>query len=127
MLSDVASWADWLPTVTKVEPLDERTLRLGARFVVHQPRLRPATWAVSELEPPRHFAWVARSPGVRMIAEHTISEDSPSSSTVRLRFSFAGPVGTIIGRLFGSITQSYLAQEAASLKRKVEARGERAP
>jgi len=120
VLSDVAAWPEWLPTVAKVESLDEKSLRPGARFVVHQPKLRPATWTVSELEHSNRFVWVARSPGVQMTAEHTITEKSPAESTVLLRFSFSGLLGGIVGRLFRSVTESCLAQEAASLKRKVE-------
>jgi len=121
VLSDVAAWPEWLPTVAKVEPLGERSLRLGSRFVVHQPKLRPATWTVSELEPPRRFVWVARSPGIEMVAEHTVIQDSAGASGIVLRFAFTGLLGGVIGRLFRSITESYLAQEAAALKQKVEA------
>jgi len=121
VLSNVAEWPEWLRTVDSVVPLDERSIRLGSRYVVHQPRLRPATWIVSKLEPSRRFTWEARSPGIRMVAEHTITAGSPTASTVRLRFSFAGLFGGMIGRRFRSVTESYLAQEAGSLKRKVEA------
>jgi uncharacterized membrane protein len=121
VLSDVSAWPEWLPTVAKVEPLDAKKLSLGSRFVVHQPKLRPATWKVTELDPPHHFAWVARSLGVEMRAEHTVSQGSGVASRVVLRFTFAGVLGGVLGRLFRSVTESYLAQEAASLKQKVEA------
>jgi uncharacterized membrane protein len=120
VLSDVSQWPMWLPTVSRVEPLDGNSLRLGARFVVHQPKLRPATWTVSELDEPRRFVWVARSPGVRMVAEHAVTPDSPATSRVVLRFSFGGLLGGIIGKSFSTIAQNYLAQEAASLKQRVE-------
>ena len=120
-LSDVTAWPDWLPTVVKVEPLDGQGLSLGARFVIQQPKLRPTTWVVSELQQPRRFVWVARAPGLKMIAEHTVEDDVPAKSTVILRFSFTGLLGGIIGRVFHAITKRYLAQEAASLKQTVEA------
>lgn len=121
VLSDVAAWPEWLPTVTSVEPLDGRTLEVGSRFRVCQPKLRPATWVVTELEPPRSFVWLARSPGLRMVAAHTIDETSPGHSRVILRFSFAGLLGGLVARLYGPLTQSYIAREAAALKGKVEA------
>ena len=120
VLSDVVRWPKWLPTVSQVEPLDGNSLRLGARFVVHQPKLRPATWTVTEIAEPGRFVWVARSPGLHMVADHTVTQDSPVASRVVLRFSFGGLLGGIIGRMFGSVTQSYLAQEGASLKERVE-------
>ena len=55
-----------------------------------------------------------------MVAEHTIEESAPGRCNVTLRFSFTGLLGTLVGRLFRSVTQQFLAQEAASLKLKVE-------
>jgi len=120
VLSDVSQWAKWLPTVSRVEPLNDKSLRLGSRFVVHQPKLQPATWTVTEMDEPHRFVWVARSPGFQMVAEHCVTEDSSAASRVVLRFSFGGLLGGIIGRSFATVTRSYLAQEAASLKQRVE-------
>jgi hypothetical protein len=55
-----------------------------------------------------------------MVAEHTIEESTPDRSNVNLRFSFTGLLGTLVGRLFRSVTQRYLAQETAALKLEVE-------
>jgi hypothetical protein len=103
-----------------VEPLDGAQLRVGSRYLVRQPKLRPATWVVTELEPPRRFEWQARSPGLLMIADHRIRESGDGSVEVTLRFSFHGLLGALVGRLFGRITRQYLLQEVASLKRRVE-------
>ena len=121
VLAAVVAWPDWLPTVTSVQPLDASPLKVGFRYVVRQPKLRPATWVVTELELLRRFVWQARSPGLLMVAEHIIEEASAGTSRVTLRFSFSGLFGALIGGFFGSITESYLAQEVASLKSKVEA------
>ncbi len=120
VLAAVVAWPGWLPTVNSVQPLDGSQLKVGFRFVVRQPRLRPATWTVTELEPLRRFVWQARSPGLLMVAEHTVEESPPGKSRVILRFSFDGFLGPLIGRLFRSVTERYLSQEVASLKRKVE-------
>lgn len=120
VLANVAAWPEWLPTVENVQPLDGNPLSVGFRYVVRQPKLRPATWTVTELAPPRRFVWQARSPGLSMVAEHTVTESLPGASDVQLRFSFSGLLGPLIGRLFRSVTERYLAQEAAALKRKVE-------
>lgn len=120
VLSDVANWPNWLPTVTKVESLDGAAVAPGARFVVYQPRLRPATWKVTRLEAPREFVWEARSPGLHMLAEHAVTPQPPDASAVLLRFSFGGLLGGLMGRLFGSTVRDYLAREAAALKTRVE-------
>src|SRR5262245_41586846 len=109
VLSDVAAWPEWLPTVTSVQSLDDRSLAVGHRYLVRQPKLQPATWLVTELEPPRRFLWEARSPGLRLLAEHIVDEGPPGASTVVLRFSFAGPLGGLIGGLYRSITERYIA------------------
>lgn len=120
VLADVVQWPQWVPTVERVEALDQATLHVGSRFVIHQPKLRPATWTVSEIEELRRFVWVARSPGIHMVAEHSVIQDSPASSRIVLRFTFAGFLGVIVGRLFSSLTKRYLAQEAIALKQRVE-------
>ena len=119
ILSDVAAWPEWLPTVDAVEPLDSRTLQLGSRFRVRQPKLRPATWVVTELGDAR-FVWCARSPALLMTAEHSVYRENATASRVLLTFSFAGLLGGIVGRVFRSTTQRYLAIEATSLKSKAE-------
>jgi uncharacterized membrane protein len=55
-----------------------------------------------------------------MVAEHAIEESSPGTSQVTLRYSFAGLLGAPVAMLFRSVAEQYLAQEAESLKRKVE-------
>ena len=115
VLAAVVAWPEWLPNVNSVEPLDDDQLSVGFRYVVRQPGLRPATWVVSELEPPRRFVWQTRSPGLLMVAEHSIKERAVGVSEVALRFSFRGLLGVPVGKLFGRITQQYLLQEVASL------------
>ena len=121
-LAAVVAWPEWLPTVSSVQPLDDKPLKIGSRYTVRQPKLRPATWVVTELEPPHCFVWHARSPGLLMIAAHTIEEAPAGGAHVALRFSFAGVLGAPIGWLFRSTTKRYLAQELASLKLMVEGR-----
>jgi len=120
VLATVIAWPEWLPTVSSVEALDGGPLQMGSRYTVRQPKLRPATWVVTQLEPPRCFVWQARLPGLQMIASHTVDERSAGNCQVTLRFSFAGLLGAPIGWLFRAVTQRYLAQELASLKSRVE-------
>jgi uncharacterized membrane protein len=123
VLAAVAAWPQWLPTVTSVEPLDGQSLAISSRYKIIQPKLRPATWTVTALEPLRHFTWQSQSPGVLVVAEHIVNERTPDSSQVVLRISLSGFLSPIVGRVVRSITERYLAQEAAALKLKVEHAG----
>ena len=120
VLSDVAAWPQWLPTVASVESLDGSALAVGRRYRVTQPKLQPVTWVVTALEPSHRFSWQARSPGLQMVADHIVDEDPAGALRVSLRFSFAGPLGPLVGALYRSITERYIATEAAKLKLEVE-------
>lgn len=120
VLSDVAHWPEWTPTVTKVEVLDQREPRLNNRYKVYQPKLRPVTWTVTEFAPPSGFTWESRVPGVLMIAEHVVKPIGAEQAETTLTFSFQGLLGSIVGRIYGKISKAYIETEAQSLKRKVE-------
>jgi uncharacterized membrane protein len=68
VLAAVIAWPEWLPTVSSVQALDGGPLQVRSRYTVRQPKLRPATWIVTHLDPPRCFVWQAHSPGLQMIA-----------------------------------------------------------
>lgn len=122
VLADVLRWPDWTPTVSKVEALDGPTLVLGSRFKVIQPKLQPAVWTVTAISPSDHFSWSARSPGVQMIAEHTLRAEDAGTTRLELRFTFTGLLGPIVGALARRVVIDYLSTEAAKLKSTVEGR-----
>lgn len=121
LLADVLHWNQWTPTVTQVEALDHPELSPGNRFRVHQPKLRPAIWSVTCVEAPSSFTWESRSPGVVMIADHTVERVASGHTGLTLSFSFKGVLGPVVGRLYKNLVESYLATEATSLRRRVEA------
>lgn len=116
LLSEVTHWPRWLSTVDSVEALDGDALVAGHRFEVHQPRLKPAVWTVTAVDPLRRFEWRAHSPGMRMVADHVLERLGPDRTLVRLQFEFRGVVGTLLGRIFASTTARYVEQEAQALK-----------
>lgn len=120
VLSDVSHWNEWTPTITKVEVLDIPGLKLDNRYKVFQPKLQPAIWSVTVLEPPARFTWESRMPGMRMVAEHILKSTGANQNELTLSFSFHGAFGAIIGRLYRKTVQNYLETEAHSLKKRVE-------
>jgi uncharacterized protein YndB with AHSA1/START domain len=124
VLSDVAGWPDWLPTVDSVERLDDGPLRVGSRAEVRQPRLPKAVWEVTEVVPGRSFTWEATGPGMRTIGRHEVVPDA-TGSTVTLGIEQTGPMGAVAAVLWRRLTQRYIELEAASLDARVT--GTRAP
>jgi uncharacterized protein YndB with AHSA1/START domain len=125
VLSEVERWPEWTPTVTRVErPGDARApLALGDRLRIVQPKVPPADWTVTALEPGRGFRFVSRSPGATVEADHR-AEPMPGGhrSRVTLSVTFGGFLGRVIGWMMRGLNERYLAQEAAGLKRRSEER-----
>ena len=119
VLSDVARWHEWTPTVTKVEVLNTPELKLGNRYKVFQPKLQPAEWTVTELTT-SNFTWESKAPGMHMVAEHVVKSINANQSEVTLTFAFNGWFGNLIGKLYGKMTEEYVQTEAQSLKKRVE-------
>lgn len=119
ILSDVAHWQEWTPTVTKVEVLDTPKLKLGNRYKVTQPKLQPVVWIVTELNS-ANFTWESKSLGMHMVAEHVVKSISANQSEVTLTFAFNGWLGNLISKMYGKMTEEYIQTEARSLKKRAE-------
>ncbi|GJQ36872.1 MAG: hypothetical protein JETCAE01_28820 [Anaerolineaceae bacterium] len=119
VLSNVARWHEWTPTVTKVEVLDTPEIKLGNRYKVIQPKLQPVVWTITELNS-AIFTWESKSPGMHMVAEHIVKSINANQSEVTLTFAFNGWLGKLIGKMYGKMTEEYVQTEAQSLKKKVE-------
>lgn len=94
-LSEVERWPEWTPTVTRVERLGDAgaPLALGGRLRIVQPRVPPADWTVTALEPGRGFRLVSRSPGATVEASHRAEPEADNHSRVTLSVTFSGFLG----------------------------------
>jgi carbon monoxide dehydrogenase subunit G len=119
VLVDVERWADWTPTVRRIERLDAGPLEVGSRVRIDQPKLRPAIWTVTAWEPEVGFTWVSRSPGLVATGLHAI-EASADGSRITLRVHFGGLLASVVGVLASGLTRTYLGLEAAGLKARCE-------
>jgi uncharacterized membrane protein len=119
--SDVEHWADWTASVADVRFVDGDHVALGARVHIHQPKLRPAVWTVTAVEPGRSWNWETRLPGMHTAGVHTVEPLGPQRTRVHQTIEHRGPLGAIFGRLYGRLTRSYLAMEASGLKQRCEA------
>lgn len=119
VLADVERWPTWTPTTLKVEPLTSEGLKVGARYRVIQPKLRPAVYEVVECAPHQAFTWVQKAPGATMIADHRLSGHG-SETEVELSFSTEGLLGALIGGMYSKLIAGYVRTEAKSLKLRCE-------
>jgi uncharacterized protein YndB with AHSA1/START domain len=121
VMSDVERWHEWTASITSVTRLDPDPLAIGARAHVRQPKLRPADFVVTELEPGTQFTWITKSPGVVATARHSV-EPIAGGTRARLSVRFDGLLSAPIAWAFGRLTDEYLALEAAGLKKRSEER-----
>jgi uncharacterized protein YndB with AHSA1/START domain len=125
VLADVERRPTWTPTVLDVRPIatngHKSELKVGSRYRVTRPKLRPAVYEVTECAPHRAFTWIRRAPGATMIADHRLSPFS-SGTEVELSFSTEGLIGAILGGMYSKRIASYVRTEALNLKQHCESR-----
>jgi uncharacterized protein YndB with AHSA1/START domain len=121
VLADLGHWPEWTPTMRDVRALGDGPPRLGARYRIEQPRLRPAEFTITHWNPPHGFTWESRAVGVRAFATHTLAPTA-GGCELTLAVGFRGPLGPILGALLSRLTREYLVLEAEGLRRRAEAR-----
>jgi uncharacterized protein YndB with AHSA1/START domain len=124
VLADVERWPTWTPTVLEVEPLTsngaKNGLKVGARYRVVQPKLRPAVYEVTECAPHQAFTWIQKAPGATLIAEHRLTASDHSGTEVELSFATQGLFGALLGGMYSKTIADYVRTEARSLKQHCE-------
>jgi uncharacterized membrane protein len=122
VMIDVEKWHEWTASITSVKLLDDAPMAVGSRALVHQPKLPPAFWTVSVLEPARGFTWFSAGPGMRATGHH-YAESTPTGSRATLTLEYDGVLAGLLAWLTKSVTEKYLAFEAEGLKARSEASG----
>ena len=117
VMTDVERWSEWTPTVTHIERLDQGPLAVGSRARIRQPKLPPAVWQVSDLLEGRSFTWVTQSPGVSVIAKHSV-EPVGTGARATLSIRFSGLLGPLVARWTRRLNERYLALEAHGLRER---------
>jgi len=119
VLADVEHWPEWTPTVVEIKSLGNNGLRVGARYRVIQPKLRPAVYEVTECVPNQTFTWVQKLRGGSMIGGHRLSF-CDGATEVELSFTAKGLFANILGKMFSKLISDYVATEAQSLKTRCD-------
>jgi uncharacterized membrane protein len=126
VISDVERWPEWTASISRVKPLSSTPLQVGSRFRVHQPKLPPAFWRVTEIHSGTDFTWVSVAPGVRVTASHAV-EPTATGSRATLSIRYEGRIGAWLARWVGRLNDQYLALEADGLKARALAFSANAP
>lgn len=121
VMSDIAAWPSWTPTVVSATALAEGAPGVGKSYRVAQPKLLPAVWTITEWKEGRGFAWRSKSPGMTATGEHWLEDAGPGRAKLTLRVTFEGILAPVVWLFAGEMTRRYVELEAASLKKKAEA------
>ncbi|MET7401293.1 SRPBCC family protein [Dactylosporangium sp. NPDC005572] len=119
----VEGWPAWTETVSTVDRAGTGPLTVGETVVIKQPKLPPATFTVTRTDA-TGFEWTSRSPGIRTVAGHWVTERGDGTCEVELTLSFAGPLAPVTTLFYRGLIRRYIGMEAAGLKRAAESAGE---
>ena len=114
VLSDVERWPTWTASMRQV--VLDGPLEVGAVAKIRQPRLPATAWTVTEVVPGRSFSWESKAPGSLAVGEHEITPTGDATCEVRLMLDQTGPVGSLVGLLYRSLTRRYVQMEADGLR-----------
>lgn len=118
---DISAWQWWMPTVSLVTRNDSGPIRAGSIARVRQPKLAPATWVVTVVEPDTRFCWYTDGFGYRMTADH-VFEPVEDGTLARLTLTARGRTSPVVWRMSGRMIRRFVDLEAASLKEHCEGR-----
>jgi carbon monoxide dehydrogenase subunit G len=117
LTTDIDDWPAFMPTMQKLDRLDDGPLRVGSTARVKQPGQTAAVWTVTRLEPMREFTWETRRPGIRMTGRHLL-EPSGTGTRNTLVLETAGPAAGVFTALFGPLLRKAIQREAAAFARQ---------
>jgi uncharacterized membrane protein len=119
IMRDVERWPEWTASIRSVTLLDGQ-LRVGARARIEQPRIPTTVWTVTSLTEGHEFTWQASGPGILTTGRHGVEATGPASCRATLSITQSGWLGSLVGLAYRSLTERYLAMEAAGLKARAE-------
>ena len=117
-LTEVTAWPTWTTSVIAVVPLDEETNphpRLGRRYEVRQPGMRPLVWKVTEIHEGKSFTWQTTMPGLTLVGRHWVDIHPDGTTAVANSIEHRGPLARVVRALTGRRTRRYLELEIAGL------------
>ncbi|GEK01673.1 SRPBCC family protein [Streptomyces sp. ATE26] len=119
VVAEVERWPEFIATMRRVEPLDDRELGPGSLVLIAQPRMPVLRWRITEWTPGRSFTWQSTSAGVTTTATHAVAP-ADGGSALTLGVGQTGFLAPLVGLLTGRQTRRYVEIEAMSTKSRAE-------
>ena len=124
ILIDIDHWHEWTDSVTASRRLDDsEPISEGSRVEIRQPRIGKLMWTVTQFTPRVSFTWRATTTGVVTEATHVVTGPRKGPVTLTLTLTQSGPLSPVVEAVGGRRARSYLAMEAAGVKRRAELGG----
>lgn len=117
LTTDIAAWPSFMPTVQRLERLDDGPLRVGSTARIKQPGQTTAVWTVTRINSTREFTWETKRMGMRMIGGHHL-EAVPGGTRNTLTIEVLGRGSGLFIALFGSAVRRAIREENAAFQRK---------
>ena len=106
--------------MTSVVRLDQGPLAVGSKTSIRQPFIGTMTWLVTDLRPGTSFTWVARRPGLVVVADHEVAELDGGLLRLTLRIRQGGLLGRSSGWLLRRPMRQALTIEAEAHRAQAE-------
>lgn len=119
LTEDLERWPSITPTMKRIERHDHGPLAVGSTATVTQPRLRPAEWEVTDLDPPYRLVWETSTTGVRIVAGHQVTPTELGCRNT-LSVEVTGRGAPLHGPVLGPPLRTALATENDGFRRAAE-------
>jgi carbon monoxide dehydrogenase subunit G len=120
LTTEIDDWPAFIPTVQRLERLDDGPLRVGSTARLKQPGQTAAVWTVTRLDPRREFTWETRRPGIRMTGRHLLEPAGPGTRNT-LVLETAGPAAGLFTAQIGPLMRNSVHRESAAFARRATA------
>jgi uncharacterized membrane protein len=119
VLMHLDRWNLWTESITEMSILNNDEPEPGSKIKVLQPKLPPAIWTITKIDPNKTLTWQKKSFGLNMRSEHLIINETNETS-VTIRMTYEGPLAGLFYNLTRRLTDRYMTMEINGLKRECE-------
>lgn len=120
VMSDLVSWPDWTPTISKIQIAGDTPIGVGTKVKIEQPKLPPAVYKITSWSESEGFVMVKGNLFLKVSLIHRLAP-TLQGTTAELTVLFSGLFASWVAKHYGSLMSEYLSLEACGLKKQSEA------